>query len=477
MGKFHILPSYQKAFESKARTIACCGTAASGKSKFFAYKTLFRLINEDEPFRALCVRKVKEDIRESVFANLVEIIESGQWAHAFKITESPMRIKRIDKSNDIIFRGIDEPNKLKSINGIKHIWVEEATELEQEDYNQLQYRLRGVSDTYKQVCLTFNPSTPGHWIKSRFFDNHEPDSYVFNTNFKDNPYLDESDKNQMLINSKSSKTLYDNLTLGIWSERQTGSEFYHNFSTTAHLQEYAFDPSLPLHLSFDFNVHPYCTLEIAQMTGDERRFIHEICLPYPKSNTYEVCREFKKWLAHPRPFPKGREASQGSKVLPIGEDLGGAVKVEGIYIYGDPSGRHIDTRSRVQDNDFGIIREELKEYNPVFRIAEAAYSVKKRGEWINKIFAGENELKIYVSPKCPNLVQDLLHVKQDANGAKLKEKYKMESGVVCEKYGHASDAMDYLLCQTDMHLLEKYCAPRARFAPIYRKKGLDNRWW
>ncbi len=454
MSSFHILPGYEKAFESRVRTIACCGTAASGKSKFFAFKILYRTLHEKSPFRALCVRKVKEDIRESVFANLIEIIDTMEWQLLFKITQSPLRIKCVRNGNDIIFRGIDEPNKLKSINGIRHIWVEEATELDEVDYNQLQYRLRGVSDTYKQVCLTFNPANQHHWIKARFFDAAEPDSYIFTTSFHDNPYLDESDKNQMLINAKTNKTLYENLTLGIWSQGQTGHEFYHSFSTTRHVREYAYDRNYPLHLSFDFNVHPYCTLEIMQAVGEERRFIHEICLPFPDSNTYEICRKFKNWFS-----------------IDVIHD---ASLCEGIFIYGDPSGNHLDTRSRSQDNDFGIIREELKEFKPVFRVAKSAPSVKKRGEWINQAFSNNDELKISISSTCENLIQDLLNLKQDMNGAKQKEKYKMDSGIVCEKYGHASDAMDYLLCETDKKSVEKYCAQGNKFAPLYLDRKGDT---
>src|SRR5699024_11467616 len=63
--------------------------------------------------------------------------------------------------------------KLKSITFPKgeltDIWIEEASEILEEDFNQLDVRLRGKG-AHKQMVLTFNPVSVLHWLKLRFFD-------------------------------------------------------------------------------------------------------------------------------------------------------------------------------------------------------------------------------------------------------------------------------------------------------------------
>ena len=79
--------------------------------------------------------------------------------------------------NSVIFKGLDDTEKLKSITFPKgeltDIWVEEASEVREEDFNQLDVRLRGKG-THKQMVLTFNPVSVLHWLKRRFFDRQDP---------------------------------------------------------------------------------------------------------------------------------------------------------------------------------------------------------------------------------------------------------------------------------------------------------------
>ncbi len=76
-------------------------------------------------------------------------------------------MKIIFKANGAIidFLGLDDREKLKSIEGITSIWIEEATELTKEDFLQVDLRLRGRTKSYKQIMLSFNPISSLHWIK------------------------------------------------------------------------------------------------------------------------------------------------------------------------------------------------------------------------------------------------------------------------------------------------------------------------
>ena len=72
--------------------------------------------------------------------------------------------------SQIIFAGLDDVEKLKSIDNITMMWIEEASEINQADFHQLDLRLRGATKYYKQIIFTFNPVDINHWLKKRFFD-------------------------------------------------------------------------------------------------------------------------------------------------------------------------------------------------------------------------------------------------------------------------------------------------------------------
>ena len=53
-------------------------------------------------------------------------------------------------------------------------------------------------------------------------------------------------------------------------------------------------------------------------------------------------------------------------------------------------------------------------------------------------------VEIVIDKGCYNLINDLLYIKEDANGGKVKQR-QTENGVSFEQYGHTSDALEYLV--------------------------------
>ena len=101
-----------------------------------------------------------------------------------------MRFTHNPTGNEILCAGMDDPEKIKSIAGITSVWCEEATELDELDFNQLELRVRGETSNYKQFIITFNPISEQHWLKRRFFDAPDSDTYLLHTTYKDNAFLD-----------------------------------------------------------------------------------------------------------------------------------------------------------------------------------------------------------------------------------------------------------------------------------------------
>jgi phage terminase large subunit len=163
-------PVYVEAYNYKGRILNLYGSAGSGKSIFAGQKKLIRLMSE-KGHKFLFCRKVAKTIRDSQFALFKDIISQWNLTHLFRIYESKMDIQFLPNKNWLVSSGLDDPEKLKSIHGITGAWIEEATELEERDLRQINLRLRGKTNNYKQIILSYNPIDDEHWINKKFFTN------------------------------------------------------------------------------------------------------------------------------------------------------------------------------------------------------------------------------------------------------------------------------------------------------------------
>jgi phage terminase large subunit len=113
------------------------------------------------------VREVYETHRDSTFSLLAEIIEDLQLSHKIRCMSSPMQI-RFPNGSKILFRGMDKVEKLKSINNISLIWIEECSEVKYAGFKELLGRLR--HPTLKlHMILSTNPVGMDNWTYKHFF--------------------------------------------------------------------------------------------------------------------------------------------------------------------------------------------------------------------------------------------------------------------------------------------------------------------
>lgn len=95
-----------------------------------------------------------------MFALLLEILQKWKIADFVKINKSDMRITFPNKS-EIILMGLDNEEKLLSIQNISVIFVEEVWEVTESVLEQLNLRLRGDSK-HLQIMMAFNPISKQH---------------------------------------------------------------------------------------------------------------------------------------------------------------------------------------------------------------------------------------------------------------------------------------------------------------------------
>lgn len=196
------------------RFLVMKGGGGSGKSIFAGRKVLERCVSEPG-HRYLVCRKVARTLRESCFRQLERQIGEHYPGYGAKINKSDLSI-RFANGSEILFSGLDDVEKLKSIYGITGIWIEEASELEESDFNQLDIRLRTDFPYYLQMILTFNPVSITHWLKRRFWDTADPRAKIHESTYKDNRFLPEENIRTLEGFQETDPYYYMVYALGQW---------------------------------------------------------------------------------------------------------------------------------------------------------------------------------------------------------------------------------------------------------------------
>lgn len=155
------------------------GGYGSSKSYHVAVKIILKCLAEKR--KVLVVREVYETIRESCFSLFEEIGESlglldNYKNPVMKFTRSPMKIT-FRNGSEIIFRGMDNPAKLKSIHGVSIIWIEEASELKYAGYKELLGRARHPTHSIHFI-LSENPVDKNNWTYRQFFKDEENERLI-----------------------------------------------------------------------------------------------------------------------------------------------------------------------------------------------------------------------------------------------------------------------------------------------------------
>ena len=150
------------------------GGYGSSKSYHVAKKIIIKLLQEKR--LALVVREVYDTIRDSCFSLFEEVANNMGIGEYLKFKTSPMQVI-FPNGSKIIFKGMDNPQKLKSINGVSIIWLEECSEVKYEGYKELLGRLRHMECSNHIICST-NPVSKANWIYKHFFKNDEAKTLV-----------------------------------------------------------------------------------------------------------------------------------------------------------------------------------------------------------------------------------------------------------------------------------------------------------
>jgi len=221
----------KKPFEflrnNKLRYSVIYGGAGSAKSWQVAIYLITHKFLTEPGVGIMCVRKTRPSVKISCYALIKHLLDKLEIEYVENKTE--LIITSVQTGAWFKFSGLDDPEKIKSIEGINYIWIEEATEITKKDDMQLNLRCRAVN-RYGQnrIYRTFNPIDPigNAWLKeitdklngeTKGLKYQLYNTEVLHVTHKDNPFLAPEEREQ-IENLQNEDKEYDKIyRLGQWA--------------------------------------------------------------------------------------------------------------------------------------------------------------------------------------------------------------------------------------------------------------------
>lgn len=184
------LPWQLKAWNDRAPILLASGSAGGGKSLFAARKLNYYLLRYPGAF-GLIVRKTRESMSAGTALMMEsEVLDPKQSEHVASRSRFLYR-----NGSMAVYLGMSttaERQRIRSIGrtgGVDFCWIEEAVELQRDDFEALRARMRGSAAPWRQMVLTTNPDAPEHWINADLIVGGG--ASVHYSGAADNPYVDD----------------------------------------------------------------------------------------------------------------------------------------------------------------------------------------------------------------------------------------------------------------------------------------------
>ena len=242
------------------------GGAGSGKSHFIAQKILFKALNDKR--KVLIIRKTLNSQKDSCWRLVLEQLDQWQIRKFCKVRITDYAIE-LPSGSTLLFKGLDDAERIKSIVGITDIWIEEATELIEEDFDQLDLRLRARASNL-QMFVSFNPISKVNYVYRKWFsETAKPgeDTLIVKTTYRDNRFLPEEYIQSLEKKIYTNPTYYKIYALGEFCSLD--KLVYNNWKVEYF--EPPTDGKLVVGLDFGFTNDP--TAIVASIVKDDDLFI------------------------------------------------------------------------------------------------------------------------------------------------------------------------------------------------------------
>lgn len=184
---FSAYPSQLNAWRDKYKIILLTGSSGGGKSRLAAEKINAYCIKYPKA-TCLMLRKTRESTANSIVAFMKQTVLEG-----VQNVNHLMSASRFEYANGsvLIYGGMKDEKQREHIRsiggqgGVDMIWIEEASQFSEQDFNELLPRLRHNAADWRQIILTTNPDSPSHWIYQRLIVGGQ--AHVYTSSARDNP--------------------------------------------------------------------------------------------------------------------------------------------------------------------------------------------------------------------------------------------------------------------------------------------------
>ena len=399
------LPSQKDFHASDARFKGFSGPVGTGKSAALCYESI-RAAYCNIGRTGLIGAPTYPMLRDATMVTFSDLCESSGLP--FRLNKSTSTITMTDIGSRILFRSLDEFERLRGSN-LAWFGVDEMTYTAEEAWLRLEARLR---DPKANRLQGFGVWTPNgfDWVHRRFRAEQVNGYQLIEARPFENVYLlKETPDYYERLRESYDENFFRQEVLGEYLNRRSG-QVYCAFDRRDNVGEAEVDPGAPLLWSWDFNINPMASV-ICQERDGQVAVVDEIVLG--TSSTPEVCEEFlDRYGTH-----RG-----------------------GLTIYGDASGEQTHTVNG--SSDYDLIRKFLREHRHLRGKLVVPRSNPRVRERINATNShlrnAQGDRRLVVSARCKELIKDLEEVC-----------YKPGSGQIDKERDsrrtHLSDALGYLL--------------------------------
>lgn len=400
------LPSQQKFHDSAARFKGFSGPIGSGKSQALCQEAI-RLSYQNPGRTGLIGAPTYPMLRDATLTSLVEILEANEIP--FDLNKSDYVLTMKDNGTRILLRSVDEFDRLRGTN-LAWFGLDELTYTQEGAWLRLEGRLRDPKAIRRCGFAVWTPKG-FDWVHRKFIT-HPVEGYeaIQAQPFENRFLLNEVPDFYERLKASYDENFFRQEVLGSYLNVRAGL-VYQSFRREANVLEMQPVRGVAILWALDFNVDPLCSL-VAQQYRNELRVLDEIVLR--RASTEQLCEEFEKKFGRPD---------------------------GGVEVYGDANGTARHTNS--ESTDYGVIRDFFRDrgIRVQFKVQRSNPSVRDRVGLVNsKLRSKSDEVSLFVSPKCKELIDDFEQVSYEEESTQIdKDKDR--------KRTHASDALGYLVWQ------------------------------
>lgn len=394
------------------------GGIGSGKTMIGCITTILLAILF--PGDYLVCRLFNPELKLTTYKTFLEICPK-ELILEHRVADQIVRLRSANGGvSNVIFRGLEEPDKHRSLN-LNAAYIDECSQVSEEAFMLLQGRLRGKH--VRKIYGTTNPN--GHSWLYRYFVK------------KDWP-TEKAKKSFLEISAPSTENIhlpesYVSNLLNTWSEDRVKREVMGSWDAFSG-QVYT-EFSRHVHVIRPFAIPDEWTRFIGADHGyrNPAAFIWMAC-DYD-GNIYAY-REFYEREWHIDEIVKGnkRAGFEGKGIVALSQ----GEKIEGVWI--DPSTR----ADRGKDSDFNTYLENMpKDWSLIPANNEVSTGIDRVKQYL-RVDPRTGKPRLFIFSTCPNLIEEMTQYRyEDLSPGQELMKNTKESPV--KKDDHGNDALRYAI--------------------------------